>query len=162
MSLDVYLEIDGPDLEEPPETERIFVREGGATVEISRERWDELYPGVQPVTVTLPWEPRQVYEANITHNLGLMAGNVELVDLQRGSYSLHDVLWRPDENGFERAEQLVEPLRNALAVLLRDRDRLQQFNPANGWGDYDGLVRFVERYLEACEEWPQAKVSVSR
>lgn len=49
-----------------------------------------------------------------------------------------------------------------MHTLLTDSDRLKKFNPENGWGDYDGLVRFVWEYLDACIEYPDADVEVSR
>lgn len=41
-------------------------------------------------------------------------------------------------------------------------DKFKKLNPANGWGDYDGLLAFVAAYLEACMEHPDATVRVSR
>jgi hypothetical protein len=93
-----------------------------------------------------------LFSANITHNLGKMAAQVDL----------YEVLWRPEELDIETATQLVEPLRVGLQRLLAERDALEQFNPENGWGNYDGLVRFTAGYLAACEEHPSAKVSTWR
>jgi len=38
-----------------------------------------------------------LYEDNITHNLGQMADRADI----------YKCLWRPDENGFEFAEQII-------------------------------------------------------
>lgn len=151
MSLDVYLTLPG----EPVPTaasERIFVRRDGATVEVTRAEWDEMQPGREPVAVLDEMDGREVFDANITHNMGRMAKEC----------GLYEPLWRPDEIGVERAEQLIAPLASGLAVLLNEYDRLQEFNPENGWGDYDLLVRFTQNYLGACQEWPEAEVRVSR
>ena len=94
----------------------------------------------------------EVYSRNITHNMSTMA-------LEAGIYK-H--LWRPDEIGVEPAAQLVEPLRGGLALLRSDPDRFCKLNPVNGWGSYEGLIEFVESYLAACEQDPDAKVSVWR
>ena len=32
----------------------------------------------------------------------------------------------------------------------------------NGWGMYEHFVPFVEKYLEACKEYPDAVIEVSR
>jgi len=93
-----------------------------------------------------------VYRDNITHNLGKMA-------VQAGVY---EVLWRPDEHGYETAEQIIPILKAGLALLQSDSVALKAFNPENGWGDYDGLVEFVADYLAACEEFPEATIYVSR
>jgi len=93
-----------------------------------------------------------VYSANITHNLGAMA-----------TYAgLYDCLWRPDEHEMEYAHQIIAPLKKGLTLLVTDRKHYESFNPSNGWGDYDGLVSFVMEYLKACEEYPEAKIRVSR
>lgn len=150
MSLDVYLTLPGVPA---VRSAGLFIRRDGATVELSRDEWDALYPGREPVTVLAQAEEEtEVYWSNITHNLGRMAGEC----------GLYKPLWRPDEEGFTTAAQLIEPLREGLSRLRSDRDRLLAFNPVNGWGDYDGLLRFTEEYLAACEEHPEAEVGVSR
>lgn len=35
-------------------------------------------------------------------------------------------------------------------------------NPANGWGDYDGLLAALKLLLRQCEEHPKAIMDVSR
>lgn len=102
--------------------------------------------------VYLTTDDKTVYTANITHNLNRMASEA----------GIYEYLWRPDEIGVTKAEQLIEPLRDGLALLKSEPDRFKAFNPENGWGSYDGLVGFVKQYLAACQENPEAEVSVSR
>lgn len=148
MSLDVYLYAP----QSGPQGSGIFVRDAGTVREITRAEWDERFPGMEPY-VTHDDDKRQpIYEANITHNLAEMAREAEL----------YEALWRPDENGYRRAEQLIEPLRYGLKKLQDNPEYFKQFNPENGWGNYDNLVTFVRLYLRACEEWPEATVEVSR
>ena len=97
-------------------------------------------------------KPCEVYERNVTHNLGRMAREA----------GLYEVLWRPDENGWTIAAQLIPTLEAGLAKLLLCPDHFRQFNPENGWGSYEGLVDFVRSYLDACREHPAATVEVSR
>jgi hypothetical protein len=97
-------------------------------------------------------DPDVVFTANITHNLGEMA-------VEAGVYWC---LWRPEEIGISKAGQLIDHLRCGLAALREAPDRFRTFNPKNGWGTYEGLVRFVEGYLAACEEHPEAGIYVSR
>jgi hypothetical protein len=146
MSLDVYLYTGQPG----PQGSGIFFRENGATRELTRDEWDEKFPGREPLIVES--ERAEAYSANITHNLGEMASKA----------GIYGVLWRPDENNLTHAFQLVPALRDGLQRLKDNREYFEQFNPKNGWGDYDGLVSFVSRYLAACEEHPTADVSVSR
>lgn len=149
MSLDVYLEGRG----EQPIRSGIFVREDGTLREITRDEWDQRYPNREPVVATYVEDDSEtLYWANITHNLNHMAN----------AAGLYLPLWRPDEIGVTTASQLVMPLREGLGRLRRAPDEFKKLNPENGWGDYDGLVRFVEQYLAACETHPDAIVRVSR
>lgn len=89
---------------------------------------------------------------NITHNLNHMAE----------AAGIYKVLWRPEENEIECARDLISPLSEGLRLLRADPERFKKLNPSNGWGDYDGLVRFVEKYLNACILFPDSKPMVSR
>lgn len=150
MSLDVYLYLKGASC---PKGSGIFIRENGATKEITREEWDRAFPGREPiVAVTDSRSDGPVYSRNITHNLNKMAGEA----------GIYEHLWRPDEIGITSAQQLIEPLWGGLMRLENDPGHFKQFNPSNGWGDYEGLMDFVRDYLQACREYPQAEVSVSR
>lgn len=97
-------------------------------------------------------ESHTVYEANITHNLNKMADEA----------GIYDCLWRPDEHGIERAEQIIEPLSKGLADLRNRPQHYEQFSASNGWGTYKDFVPWCERYLEACREYPKAFVRASR
>lgn len=125
-------------------------------------------------------QPSGIYTANITHNLNKMAD----------AAGLYDALWHPalivagpevakqirDLEGqrqwsdadasrvqfMAKARDLVEPLRVGLARLRGDPQRFEALNPASGWGDYAGLVRFTSDYLAACEKHPESTVRVSR
>lgn len=97
-------------------------------------------------------KPCEVYGANITHNLGLMAAEA----------GIYQHLWRPEELGIKFAKDLIEPLTNGLELLKSDPERFQKFDSPNGWGLYVNFVPFVSKYLEACKEFPEANVEVSR
>jgi hypothetical protein len=97
-------------------------------------------------------ERETLYEANITHNLGMMARKAHL----------YLALWRPDEQGITVAAQLIPLLEDGLKQLEERPDFFKSFNPSNGWGNYDGLVNFTRKYLDACKQNPDAIVVVSR
>ena len=97
-------------------------------------------------------QDKVVYESNITLNLNTMAD----------AAGMYYHLWRPEEVEVTTARQLIQPLHQGLAVLRSDPERFRRFDASNGWGRYDDLVRFVESYVRACEEYPDATVSVSR
>ena len=97
-------------------------------------------------------QPTTVFNYNITHNLGRMAGEA----------GLYQPLWEPDVIGAKQARQLVPLLREGLARLEAEPDRFRAFDAPNGWGKYEHLVEFVRAYLKACEEFPDATVETSR
>lgn len=149
MSLDVYLNMPGVGISGTG----IFIRENGSIREITRAEWDNKFPNQEPVVIQYSDDDnRAVYSANITHNLGDMADKA----------GIYEALWRPEEIGITHAHQLIELLRAGIVRLIEQSDYLAQFNPENGWGDYAGLLRFTEQYLDACERYPQAEVEVWR
>jgi hypothetical protein len=93
-----------------------------------------------------------LYDANITHNLNRMAS----------AAGIYEEMWRPEELGITRAEQLIKPLSKGLERLLSDPEKFRQFDASNGWGTYEHFVPFVQAYRAACEEYPDAEVRVSR
>jgi hypothetical protein len=97
-------------------------------------------------------EPETVFDANITHNLTKMASEA----------GIYEVLWRPDEHGYKKAEQIIPILRAGLELLKSDPERFKKFDSPNGWGRYIHFVPFVEEVLAACEEYPDADIRVSR
>jgi hypothetical protein len=148
MSLDVTLRGKNPF---PATTgPLIFIRENGTNKRITREEWDERFPDREPVTSEATDDC--LFTANITHNLNKMA-------MDAGIYK---ALWRPEEIGAKKARDLVDQLTQGLDLLRKDPERFKRFNPENGWGKYETLVEFVERYLTACTAFPSADVSVWR
>ena len=99
-------------------------------------------------------KPVRVFDTNITHNLGRMAEEA----------GLYEYLWRPDEiyPAVVRAEQLIKPLQTGIAEMKADPARFKKFDSNNGWGTYDTFVPWLESYLAACVENPDAKVEVCR
>ena len=93
-----------------------------------------------------------VFEYNITHNLNTMADKADI----------YEALWRPNEIGLTQANQIIDKLEIGLMTLRQNPEYFKLFNPKNGWGDYEGLVKFVEEYLKACKENPDAEISTWR
>lgn len=148
MSLDVYLTVP----ETVPNGSGIFIRENGQQRELTRAEWDAKFPGIEPVVAVTNDDNHCVYSANITHNLNEMAE----------AAGIYTVLWRPEEALITTAAQLISPLRQGLDLLRTEPEHFKKYNAPNGWGVYTHLVRFVEEYLAACEQYPHAIVSVSR
>lgn len=89
-----------------------------------------------------------VFSGNITHNLGNMAD----------AAGIYEALWHPERIDIKTASQLIDPLKAGLDLLKSDPEKYKKLNPENGWGNYEGLVDFVERYLAACLEYPDAEI----
>ena len=149
MSLDVTL-VSEEKVEQ--KSSGIFIRENGQTKEISREEWNKRFPNREPVVVLSRPETNEVYSSNITHNLGKMASEA----------GIYQHLWRPEELGITKAKELIEPLKEGLKKLKDNPKHYEQFNASNGWGKYEDLVNFTENYLNACIEYPDDKIEVSR
>ena len=49
-----------------------------------------------------------------------------------------------------------------IAELKSNPEKYKKFNPENGWGSYEGLLSFAEKYLQACEKYPNSIIGVSR
>ena len=96
--------------------------------------------------------PTRVYEGNVTHNLTQMADEA----------GIYQALWRPEEIECHIAEHLILILEAGLENLKSNPDYFKKYNPENGWGSYEVLINFVEEYLKACKENPDAKIRVWR
>jgi len=148
MSLDVWLTTKG----EPVQRKGtgVFIRDNGKQRELTPEEVAEKWPNAE--VPEQEYETNEVFEYNITHNLTSMANAADL----------YNALWRPDEQGSVYAKDIVGQLERGLKRLQKDPDGFKKMNPDNGWGSYEGLVTFVELYLKACKEYPDAEIGVSR
>ena len=147
MSLDVWL------TEKEPVAKSgtgVFVREGGQIVELTLEQIKEKFPEAE--VSPQEYESNDVFEYNITHNLSSMADKA----------GIYYALWRPEERHYYKGKDLIVPLTRGLKKLKDTPGVFIAMNPDNGWGSYEGLVTFVELYLNACKEYPNAEIGVSR
>lgn len=93
-----------------------------------------------------------VFSDNITHNLTQMAQ----------ACKLYKPLWRPEELGIKYAKDLIPYLSDGLAELVSKPNSYKQFNSPNGWGTYQGLVRFTTAIYIACLDYPDMIVQTER
>lgn len=154
MSLSFYLYSTHAPVDDRPPEDRIYVREAGRMVELTRAEWDERYPGREPVTLKSTPETDDdlhcVYHANITHNM---------VDMAKAA-GLYEPLWRAVENGYVRAGELVDPIAEGIAKLMEDPEEMSKLNPANGWGSFDALLEFARSTMAACQVYSDAEIRV--
>jgi len=88
-----------------------------------------------------------VYDGNITHNLGEIAGKV----------GIYKCLWHP-EGEFKLAKDIITKLRKGLKLLKKNKIKYVKFEPKNGWGTCEYLILFVEDVLNACEKYPNSRI----
>lgn len=127
----------------------IFVREDGGTRELSVAEARQRFPGAEIEEIP---QLAQCFEANITHNLVSMASEA----------GLYEAMWRPEEIGASKAADVIPHLTVGISVLKANPDHFRTFNPANGWGHYEGLLETAEKYLAACVSNPDAVIHISR
>ncbi len=94
----------------------------------------------------------EVFSANITHNLSSMADAVDL----------YPCVWRPDEIGIKSAGEIIPKLSAGINILKSNPNHYRTYEPENGWGLYNDFIPWLERYLEACKQYPDATIRVSR
>ena len=130
----------------------VYSRRGGETYEMTPEEVQERWPGTEIKLQEI--ETDVVWSGNITHNLNRMATAV----------GLYKTLWYSEKilGPSMYANDLIPFLSLGLMSLNSSPSHYKTFNPRNGWGDYEQLVRFVEDYLEACRKWPDALIRISR
>ena len=136
-------------------------------VYLTRKKWISYDAGK-----TLTEEEEAVYDANITHNLGEMADKAGIYEalwrrhrLKEGYNSPendHKAEWKFEEENKTTAKDIIPLLEKGLADLKARPEHFEKFNSPNGWGMYEHFVPFVEKYLEACKEYPDAIIEVSR
>jgi hypothetical protein len=96
--------------------------------------------------------PTTVFDANYTHNATAMAAEA----------GIYKAIWRPDEIGLTKAGEMIPFLRAGLMEMRNEPSRFIAVQPENGWGSYETFLPWVERLLAACEENPDADITVSR
>lgn len=151
MSLDISLTTPNPIKKS---SSGIFIREDGQNKEISKAEWNAKFSGTPLQFDNTDDEifTNEVFNANITHNLNTMADRADL----------YKALWKPEEIDITKGHQLIPILQAGLTRLKNNPEFYKQFNPPNGWGSYENLVDLVERYLQACIEYPDAEIKISR
>ena len=101
---------------------------------------------------TATYQTGNLYWANITHNLNTMASRA----------GIYKALWRPEEIGVKYAKDIIEIVEKGLNDLKERPEYFKQFDASNGWGTYEQFIPFIEEYLQALKEYPEAKIYISR
>ena len=147
MSLDVSLILKTPITKKGT---GVFIRENGMTKELSISEIREKYPNA--IVEESEFETKCVFDANITHNLNKMAD----------AAGIYEACWRPEEIGATKASDIIPILEKGFEDLKARPEYYKQFDSPNGWGLYIDFIPWVESYLNACREYPDATIEVSR
>ena len=91
-----------------------------------------------------------LFDANITHNLTTMASKA----------NIYDCLWNADQ--LKTAEEIIEPLKKGLTDMKERPYYYKQFDTSNGWGTYNQFIPWLENLLEACIDYPDATICISK
>lgn len=54
------------------------------------------------------------------------------------------------------------PILRGIERMRTDPARYEAMNPENGWGDYEGALKYLERLYEACTQHPKATIAIWR
>lgn len=60
------------------------------------------------------------------------------------------------------ADECIPSLCEACGAMMCDRATYEAMNPENGWGDYEGCLKFLQTLLSDFCNHPKATVCVSR
>lgn len=170
MSLDIMLRASNT---QNNQSSGIFIRRNGSTVEISEDEFRKLYPNQEPVRViSNEANFKTVYETNITHNLNEMADKADIYKAIWRPYMLHkDFIDNnesySDEMLFEesvtmKAKEIIPFIEKGLTDMKHRPEYFRQFDASNGWGTYEQFIPFIEEYLNACKQYPEAIIEVDR
>ena len=156
MSLDLYI------ISPEPVVKRgtgVFIRRNGQNFELKTlEEVKQCFPNSDLSRISVyEYADEYYWHGNITHNMNEMARHVPI---EGSDQTLYDLLWRPEEQGFLAAGSrgYREAVLKGYLYLRGHSENLAQFNPDNGWGDYDLLLSFTEDFLlhliKAGDEFP--------
>lgn len=99
-------------------------------------------------------KPVEIFSTGCTHNLTEMAE----------AFGLYDVMWHPESlfcgDGPIRASMLVPFLKKGIVRLKANPTKAKSYNPENGYGNYETLLRMAMDILNQCESNPDAIVEV--
>lgn len=86
---------------------------------------------------------------NCTHNLTPMWEKA----------GIYDSLYNSDNCV---AKDIVYSLEAGLKAMEDSPEEYKKLNPSNGWGSYEGAIRFLKNVLHECKKRPLAIIRVSK
>lgn len=155
MSLDLYIKSNTPVLHRGT---GVYIRDNGETKELTtKQEVLTHFPDINPDDIKeSTYESDTYFHLNLTHNLTEMAIKCKIISIctpktQDIFATLYDFLWHPKDNlgisipNMDYLEDVMECYRK----LLEEKDFFKQFNPSNGWGTYEQLLKKTKEYINA-------------
>jgi hypothetical protein len=93
----------------------------------------------------------EVFSTNITHNLTKMAN----------AAGIYEALWHPDRIKAVYAKDIIPVLVEGYKKLIENPKEYKLLDSPNGWGMYEHFLPFVKNVLDACRQYPNAKITTS-
>lgn len=157
MSLDLYIRSNTPVLHRGT---GVFIRENGETKELeTKEEVLKHFPNTNPKNIKeISYEDNEYFHINITHNLTGMASKCGVIgscdyksDEDNAIITLYDLLWHPKDNLNIEVPTLdyLEDIVACYRKLLENPEFFKRYNPDNGWGTYEQLVRKTKEFINA-------------
>lgn len=155
MSLDLYI------ISKTPVLHRgtgVYIRENGETKELSTKQEVLTYfHDMNPDTIEeKTYEDNDYFHINITHNLVTMANKCKVhgtcnYNFDSAVVTLYDLMWHPEDNLNITTPNMdyLEDIVTCYRKLLEKPDYFKKFNPNNGWGTYEQLVKRTKEYISA-------------
>jgi hypothetical protein len=106
--------------------------------------------GDEPGNITYNVDPMFALALGGESGDGIQNGRELLLD--RKDPALKRFIDRP-------AAEAIGPLTSAVASMEGNPDTYRALNPENGWGDYEGALDYLRRFLAACEAHPNAVIA---
>ena len=96
-------------------------------------------------------EGEELYWANITHNLAIMAKKA----------GIYEALWHPEQIKATKASDIIDIVDEGLQKMINSPEHYSRYDSPNGWGLYNHFIPWLEKYLQALRENPDASIKVS-
>jgi hypothetical protein len=88
--------------------------------------------------------------------------SIFLLNKMADEAGIYEACWRPEEIGATKASDIIPILEKGFEDMKTRPEHFKKFDSENGWGTYEDFLPWVESYLKACQEYPDATIEVSR
>ena len=105
------------------------------------------------------------YDVNLMINTGIEEH--EVVDCGNYTYNVSAMYYKAFRgDGLKtidgmKAGDAISFLKEAIIYFIEHEDELKLLNPENGWGDYEGALRYLQNILVECKLHPACTVRIS-